>query len=120
MGRLWVCRLGLDGLGTFREVVQVLYGMRVAQAMPAAQIARNEDERVCVRGLGVPCDVMSGLRMATDTGQQATDISDRRHLFSPLNEHCACPSHAKTSETPDSVICRRAVAFPISNAVGSP
>lgn len=120
MVRLWVCRLGLDCLGTFREVVQVLCGMRVAQAMPAAQIARNEDERVCVRGLGVPCDVMSGLRMATDTGQQATDISDRRHLFSPLNEHCACPSHAKTSETPDSVICHRAVAFPISNAVGSP
>lgn len=84
MVRLWVCRLGLDCLGTLREVNQVLCGMRVAQAMPAAQIARNEDERVRVRGLSVPCDVMSSLRTATDTGQQATDISDRRHLLPSL------------------------------------
>lgn len=74
---LQVCRLSLYCLRTFREVYQVLGRMRVAQTIPAARIARNEDERVRVRGLGVPCDVMSGLRMATDIGQQATAISDR-------------------------------------------
>lgn len=84
MVRLRVCGLGLDCLQTFREVSQVLCGMRVAQAMPVAQTARNEEERVGVRGLSVPCDVMSCLRMATDAGQQATAISDKRHLLSSL------------------------------------
>lgn len=80
-GWVLVGRLGLYCLWRFRDVSQILCGMRVVQAVPAAQAAGDEGETVGVKGLSISCDVMWSLAVVTDTGHWVTDITDRRCLL---------------------------------------